>query len=117
MRGSVEPKLNILRVLMFSHGNFGNRWLYCYTTSPWEGEPLVISYNRWVCRDATHLSYNRRGFVTQLALRITGGVLVTPLALDITGGSVVTPLALGKEWVTGYSQCGCCSLLSPVGRW
>jgi len=80
---------------MFSHGYFVTDGFIVTPLALGKGEPLVISYNRWVCRYATNLV-------------ITGGCFLAPLALDITGGSVVAPLALGKEWVTGYSQWGCC---------
>jgi len=80
---------------MFSHRYFVTDGFIVTPLALGKGEPLVISYNRWVCRYATNLSDNRRGFP-----RTTD--------TDITGGSVVAPLALGKEWVTGYSQWGCC---------
>ncbi len=47
---------------MFSHGYFVTDGFIVTPLALGKGEPLVISYNRWVCRYATNLSDNRRVF-------------------------------------------------------
>jgi hypothetical protein len=50
---------------MISHGNLVTDGFIVTPLALGKGSgPLVISYNRWVCRYATNLSYNRRGVVT-----------------------------------------------------